>query len=64
MLVRVLTAKPGYPSGVIADIDDATALAWLGHGDVEPIRQDVAERATAEPQGEAAISAPRRSRRG
>lgn len=66
MRVRVLTQKPGYAAGGVVEVDDALATAWIGSGDAERVieRQPEGERATAEPQGETAVTQPRRSRRG
>lgn len=67
MRVRVLTRMPGYAAGSIVDVDDATASSWLGRGDAETVdalRQEPVEHATADPQGETAVSTPRRTRRG
>ena len=65
MRVRVLTRMPGYDAGRVVDVDDAIATTWLGRGDAEAVREAPAvEHATADPQGEAAVSMPRRTRRG
>ena len=71
MRVRILTAAPGFPSGSLADLDEATAAAWVGTGRAErvsePVRQVEAEQATAEPEAVPAMEQAvtyRRQRRG
>ena len=66
MRVRILSDRCGRPSGSVVEVDDAVAAVWLGHGEAErvvddAVRQPRAERATAEPAGETAVSEPRRS---
>ena len=65
MRVRVLTKTGGHVVGSVVDVDADTAAAWIGRGDAEVVRDaPAAESATADPQGEAAVNTPRRTRRG
>lgn len=69
MQVRILTARPGYLSGAVVDLDEATARVLIGRGDAEPVatvpdrRVVPVETATAEPDAETAVTHRRRGRR-